>query len=83
MTLPGGGRCASPVPFSCVTAMYICICNALTQRRIREAIRDHAPATVAEVHAACGVVPQCGRCGDAIADMLDEAYAPAFRLAAE
>ncbi|MGQ9371224.1 (2Fe-2S)-binding protein [Azospirillum sp. ST 5-10] len=63
--------------------MYVCICNALPERRIRQAIRDHQPADVAGVYAACGVAPRCGKCAGTIAAILDEEYAPALPLAAE
>ncbi|WP_236024635.1 (2Fe-2S)-binding protein [Arenibaculum pallidiluteum] len=63
--------------------MYVCICNALTERRIRAAIAEASPRTVAGVYAACGVRPQCGKCAPAIADLLDEHASSALAIAAE
>ncbi|WP_207461542.1 (2Fe-2S)-binding protein [Azospirillum sp. SYSU D00513] len=66
--------------------MYVCICNALNERRVRQAIRQHRPATVHDVYAACGVTPQCGKCAPTIRDILEEERAaalPALALAAE
>jgi bacterioferritin-associated ferredoxin len=84
-----GGHAFPPLAFGAYTThhakgriMYVCICNALTERRIRAAIRSTAPDTVAEVYAALGVEPQCGKCGDAIALLIDEELAPAALLLA-
>ncbi|WP_029009662.1 (2Fe-2S)-binding protein [Azospirillum halopraeferens] len=63
--------------------MYVCICNALTERRVRQAVRDRRPDSVAAVYAACGVTPQCGKCAGTIAVILEDETAPALRLAAE
>ena len=50
--------------------MFICICNAVNQRRIQTAI-DQGSATVDCVYAACGVEPKCRSCAEAIQDMID------------
>ena len=63
--------------------MYVCICNALTENRVRHAVRTHRPDTVRDVYAACGVAPQCGKCADTIAGILDEECPSALQLAAE
>jgi len=41
--------------------MYVCICNNLNDRRIREAVADGA-RTTQEVYQALGCQPQCGQC---------------------
>ncbi|KZD03537.1 (2Fe-2S)-binding protein [Oceanibaculum pacificum] len=51
--------------------MYVCICNAISDRRVRAVIEDGA-ATVGQVYRACGSQPQCGRCRTTICDMLGE-----------
>ena len=50
--------------------MYVCICNALTDRRIRGAI-DSGAASLGSVYRNCGVAPQCGKCGEMIRSFLD------------
>jgi bacterioferritin-associated ferredoxin len=50
--------------------VYICLCNALTDRRLKQVMADGASATPAEVYAACGCRAQCGRCVRAVIDML-------------
>lgn len=41
--------------------MYVCICNALTERLIAQAVEDGA-ASVAQVYAALDSAPLCGKC---------------------
>lgn len=50
--------------------MYVCICNALCDRTIREAL-DTGVERAGDVHARLGCETQCGRCLPTIADMLD------------
>lgn len=56
--------------------MYVCICNAITDRQVRAAIgagvRDPE-----RVHPHLGCETQCGRCLDMICDMVDVATAGA------
>jgi len=63
--------------------MYVCICNALTERSVAAAIRDRAPGTVSGVYAACGAQPQCGKCAPDMADLLSAARPCQEILAAE
>lgn len=42
-------------------SMYICICNALTERQVSSAI-DAGAADWVKVHAYHGHVPNCGQC---------------------
>jgi bacterioferritin-associated ferredoxin len=51
--------------------MYICLCNALTDRDLRL----HTAAgggSVAMVYQACGCRPQCGKCVPFVRQMLRE-----------
>jgi len=41
--------------------MHVCACNALTDRAIADAVEAGA-ATAAQVYAALGCAPQCGKC---------------------
>ncbi len=49
--------------------MYVCICNALNEGRVREVVANGCE-TVGEVYRACGAYPQCGKCSCTIVDML-------------
>ena len=60
--------------------MYVCVCNAISDRRVRAVIDDGA-ATVGQVYRACGSQPQCGRCRTTICDMLGRDRAPAMSMA--
>lgn len=46
--------------------MYVCVCNALNERTVDRAIGEGA-RTPAQVHAACGATPRCGKCAVEIA----------------
>lgn len=61
--------------------MYICICNGITDRAIRECAQKGA-CSIGELECSLGVGVSCGRCRDAAAEILEEAV-PAARRAAE
>ncbi|MCW3473197.1 (2Fe-2S)-binding protein [Limobrevibacterium gyesilva] len=42
--------------------MYICICNALTDSHVKQAIGEAGSTRPSEVYAACGCRAQCGNC---------------------
>ncbi len=51
--------------------MYICICNALTDRDVKSAIQTGA-SSVPKVYSANQCKPQCGKCGCSIRNLLRE-----------
>lgn len=51
--------------------MYVCICNAVSDRQIDRAI-DSGHLTVKAVYQSCGVEPQCGTCADQISTMIED-----------
>jgi bacterioferritin-associated ferredoxin len=63
--------------------MYVCICNAVCDKRIKEAITaGHADADA--VYAHCGVEPRCRSCSETIEDMIaSHAPRPAMPMAAD
>lgn len=49
--------------------MYVCICNAICDKTVGQAISDgHSEPD--SVYAACGVKPQCGKCAETIEEMI-------------
>lgn len=52
--------------------MYVCICRAVTDRQIREAI-DEGARTMRELRLKLGVCSCCGKCGEHAKELLDEA----------
>ncbi len=46
--------------------MYVCICNALTDRTLREAAAETGSTRPRDIYAACGCRAQCGRCVKAV-----------------
>lgn len=61
--------------------MYICLCNALTDSRIEEAVAGgaHRPR---DVYGACGCRAQCGTCTKAILCLIRDARAGTAAAAA-
>ncbi len=49
--------------------MYLCLCNALTERTVRCALSEHpGRPTVSDGYRACGCAAQCGACAAAMRD---------------
>lgn len=42
--------------------MYVCICNALTDRQVKQAAAAVGTTKPSNVYAACGCRAQCGQC---------------------
>jgi bacterioferritin-associated ferredoxin len=63
--------------------MYVCICNALSDKTLAAASGE--ARSVAEVFRRCGKRPQCGKCLPEVAEMIDAQREPqeAMALAAE
>lgn len=61
--------------------MYVCICNALTESRVREAA-SKAGRSVTSVYECFGVTPRCGKCAANLRDLLRQA-SPSPEAAAE
>ena len=54
--------------------MIVCSCNVLTDGEVKSCLdgSDKAPRTAAEVYAALGCAPRCGRCATTIRGILKE-----------
>jgi bacterioferritin-associated ferredoxin len=50
--------------------VYICLCNALTDRKLKQIADDGAGRRLVDVYAACGCRAQCGQCAKAILKLL-------------
>ncbi len=61
--------------------MYVCLCNALTDRQVRQAVADGA-CRPREVYGACACRAQCGGCTNAILCLIREARTAAAAAAA-
>lgn len=55
--------------------MYVCLCNAFTDRDVNCAI-DTGAHTVGQVYKTLQAVPQCGKCKDIIREMITDRHAP-------
>lgn len=54
--------------------MYVCICNAVTERHIGEAVSEGV-STLRELRTRLGVAGECGRCASCARDCLRTAIA--------
>ena len=50
--------------------MYICLCNALTDRKLKQAATAIGSTRPGEIYAACGCRVQCGQCVRTIVNLL-------------
>ena len=55
--------------------LYICICNAITERQVKESARSGVNS-IDELSATLGVGSGCGRCRECALELLREACAP-------
>jgi bacterioferritin-associated ferredoxin len=56
--------------------MYVCVCNAISDRQIKAAIDDGA-TSVAKLRKTLGVASQCGKCVAMTREILDESLSEA------
>ncbi len=54
--------------------MYVCVCNAVTERHITEAVREGS-TTLRDLRQNLGVAAECGRCATCARDCLRAALA--------
>ena len=50
--------------------MYVCLCNALTDRQVQQAAATAGTTKPSSVYAACGCRAQCGQCVRALLALL-------------
>ena len=55
--------------------MYICICNGITDRAIRECAQAGS-CSLRDLECTLGVGASCGRCRDAAVEILQESASP-------
>jgi len=58
-----------PDVFMIIIRMYICVCNAITERQVRESVAAGA-VTLADLQFELGVATCCGCCADTARDYL-------------
>ncbi|MEZ5298071.1 MAG: (2Fe-2S)-binding protein [Ilumatobacteraceae bacterium] len=58
---------------------YVCLCNSVSERKVRKAI-ERGASTIGDVGSACGAGTTCHGCHDTIDDLLDERQVTIPRL---
>jgi bacterioferritin-associated ferredoxin len=59
-------------PGACLDPVYICLCNGFTDRQVRSTI-ERSASSLAQVYAALGCEPRCGKCVPFVQEMLRSA----------
>jgi len=52
--------------------MYVCVCHAVTERQVRDAI-DQGATKLRDLRRELGICSDCGKCGPCAREMLAEA----------
>ena len=52
--------------------MYVCLCNAISDKTIREAVRRYQPKSIQHLRQIVPVGKQCGKCIRATREIMDE-----------
>ncbi len=42
--------------------MYVCLCNAVSDKTLRKVIQQHQPQTMKELRQHCPIGSDCGKC---------------------
>ena len=63
-----------------IPIMYICICNAITERDVRECVRKGC-CSMDELSVELGVGTGCGRCRPTASEILNESQSQAVAAA--
>ncbi|HWQ40159.1 MAG TPA: bacterioferritin-associated ferredoxin [Burkholderiales bacterium] len=58
--------------------MYVCLCNGITEKQIRDAIRGGADSLL-KLRFELGVASCCGRCTECAQQVIEETLAPPSR----
>lgn len=62
--------------------MYVCLCNALSDQQLRQAVHDGAHRPF-EIYAACGCRAQCGRCAGTVLAIIRGGDVPGVQASQE
>ncbi len=62
--------------------MYVCICNAISEKSVKEAVANGA-RTLADLQAQLGVATSCGCCASCAESYLEEPANPGLMQATE
>ncbi|AUX92006.1 bacterioferritin-associated ferredoxin [Mixta gaviniae] len=52
--------------------MYVCLCNAISDKTVREAVRRYQPKSIQQLRHFVPVGKQCGKCIRAVREIMDE-----------
>ncbi|UXO68741.1 bacterioferritin-associated ferredoxin [Pantoea dispersa] len=52
--------------------MYVCLCNAVSDRTLREVVRRYQPKSIQQLRQLVPVGKQCGKCIRVARDIMDD-----------
>lgn len=61
--------------------MYVCLCNAISDKTLREVVRRYQPKSIQQLRQLVPVGKQCGKCIRAARGIMDEEmqHAPLYK----
>jgi len=62
-------------------SMYVCLCNAISDKTLREVVRRYQPKSIQQLRQFVPVGKQCGKCIRAAREIMDEEmqHAPLYK----
>lgn len=51
--------------------MYVCLCNAITDKEIRDAVREEGIGNLRELKDSLSIANQCGKCAQVAQRIID------------
>ncbi|MGP2463689.1 bacterioferritin-associated ferredoxin [Pantoea ananatis] len=52
--------------------MYVCLCNAISDKTLREVVRRYQPKSIQQLRQIVAVGKQCGKCIRVAREIMDE-----------
>ncbi|KAA8671631.1 bacterioferritin-associated ferredoxin [Pantoea dispersa] len=52
--------------------MYVCLCNAVSDRTLREVVRRYQPKSIQQLRQLVPIGKQCGKCIRVARDIMDD-----------
>ncbi|KAF6671950.1 bacterioferritin-associated ferredoxin [Pantoea sp. EKM21T] len=61
--------------------MYVCLCNAISDKTLREVVRRYQPKSIQQLRQLVPVGKQCGKCIRTAREIMDEEmqHAPLYK----
>ena len=61
--------------------MYVCLCQGISDKTIKEHVNEHGATTVRDIARSLGVAKQCGKCAQVAKKIIDQELQRNYELA--